>query len=700
MVCTALDFVCDAPVKENEELIPTEFRLAFFNETRHSYGRTALLLSGGATLGFFHVGVVKALMENGLLPRVLSGASAGSIVCAMIGTRTNEECMRDLFNAIGTDAPGHYGCIKIDFFRPLGYTNKNNEESKDAGAFKDAKKTFQIYMPIGVRQITSKIYDIFTGRSRPRDLLMSDTEHFRQCCKVNIGDFTFQEAFDRTGRILNITVSPQNRSDPPRLLNYLTAPHVLVWSAAVASSSLPGVFEANKLLVKNSDGSIRYESASGMRFLDGSMEADLPMQQLSEMFNINHFIISQANPHAVMFSSLGLGELTVWTNPIIGNLQGILFFLKNQIKAWASNIVQLVGGRRIAPLWDTKRSFVSQFFTQEYEGRDSDITFNPWGGSFSLFSAFLHLIYNPSEKDFRQFIRDAERQTWHIIPKIKSHIAEEITLDQCVQRLRKQMVQESWEMKRQQGLLHSYNTLNDEQTSTKTETTHEKMGKRVPSFFTSPSIVRMSGLGIEDRHELTPNEIKVPRYNKHSDPGKQRRNSREIDHINLGWGGMGLKGNRSLGSLSRADSMGSGLFIDSMGKEQSGSVSSLFRDPSGVFMDDSDNEGDVLGELPRSTEYLFNHNLPGNFSPEDNGGLNGVGQQTNTEKINDLGGTPRDYLKTTSMASFYYRNQSKSHNNLAVFDSFSTGGEKVSSNTYSRGWKSSLDLSEHGRRKT
>jgi TAG lipase/steryl ester hydrolase/phospholipase A2/LPA acyltransferase len=80
----------------------------------------------------------------------------------------------------------------------------------------------------------------------------------------------FQEAFNRTGRILNITVSPTNRSDPPRLLNYLTAPHVLVWSAAVASSSLPGVFEANRLLVKDADGSERYESNTSVRF---AMEA-------------------------------------------------------------------------------------------------------------------------------------------------------------------------------------------------------------------------------------------------------------------------------------------------------------------------------------------------------------------------------------------------------------------------------------------
>ena len=58
--------------------------------------------------------------------------------------------------------------------------------------------------------------------------------------KCIIGNYTFQEAFDRSGRILNITVAPVNNFDPPRLLNYLTAPHVCVWSASVASCAIPG----------------------------------------------------------------------------------------------------------------------------------------------------------------------------------------------------------------------------------------------------------------------------------------------------------------------------------------------------------------------------------------------------------------------------------------------------------------------------
>ncbi len=42
-------------------------------------------LSGGAYLGYYHMGVIKALFAEGLLPRVISGASAGSIMTALIG---------------------------------------------------------------------------------------------------------------------------------------------------------------------------------------------------------------------------------------------------------------------------------------------------------------------------------------------------------------------------------------------------------------------------------------------------------------------------------------------------------------------------------------------------------------------------------------------------------------------------------------
>ena len=41
------------------------------------------------------------------------------------------------------------------------------------------------------------------------------------------GDITFMEAYNKTHRILNITVSSSTNFEMPRLLNYLTAPNVV-----------------------------------------------------------------------------------------------------------------------------------------------------------------------------------------------------------------------------------------------------------------------------------------------------------------------------------------------------------------------------------------------------------------------------------------------------------------------------------------
>lgn len=527
LVCSSLDFVCDGPVLKDDGPIPTDAKLAFFNEVRHAYGRTALMLSGGAALGFYHVGVAKTLMENRLLPRVLSGSSAGSLVCAMFGTRTDEEC-QDMFSFRGTIAEGHSGKLMTNFFRPMETSQqKLGTDSLLLGGNQikevrnDQKKTWNFFFPTRIRRLASLIYDILSGHRRAKDMMMNDTEHFRHCVRNNVGNFTFQEAFDRTGRIVNIIVTPQNHSDPPRLLNYLTAPHVLIWSAVVASSSLPGIFEPNKLYVKEADGTERNESSTMVAlFKDGSMEQDLPMQQLSEMFNVNHFIISQANPHAVLLATFNLTP-SVWNSRVLGFCHGVLQFLKKQVKSWISNTIELIGGQRIAPLWDTRRGLFSQVFTQEYQGREIDISLVPWAGHRSVFSALLHCLHNPTEKDFREWIHAAEKETWRQLPKIKNHVAEEMTLDLCVQRLRKKIMSES--RSKEKGIT-------------------EKINTRVPSFYTSSSLANLSGLGITDQFLV--------------DKDKATKQNEEY-----GSGPVFIQSNYSSGYLNKYTSGGSGLFL-------------------------------------------------------------------------------------------------------------------------------------------
>lgn len=204
----------------NSLQIPTDAKLAFFNETRHSYGRSALLLSGGAALGFYHVGVVLELLDQGLLPRVISGASAGSLIAAVIATRTDEE-----LEYLGLK---NGGSLRKDHLR-FGWEKTSKSNSA-------AKFQFQYLFPPSLRWVADAIFGVFFDN---KSLVKFDTDHLKEVVQQNCGLYTFQEAFDRTGRIINIIVAPTNNFDPPRLLNYLTAPHVCVWSAAVASCAIP-----------------------------------------------------------------------------------------------------------------------------------------------------------------------------------------------------------------------------------------------------------------------------------------------------------------------------------------------------------------------------------------------------------------------------------------------------------------------------
>ena len=66
-------------------------RLRVFRDLRQSYGNTALCLSGGAANGYYHLGVVKALLHYEMLPKIVTGSSAGSLIGAAVATRTDAE---------------------------------------------------------------------------------------------------------------------------------------------------------------------------------------------------------------------------------------------------------------------------------------------------------------------------------------------------------------------------------------------------------------------------------------------------------------------------------------------------------------------------------------------------------------------------------------------------------------------------------
>lgn len=189
----------------NEEyarnLVLREKIKTFLKRARAAYGRTALCLSGGAMMGNYHFGAVKALLETDLLPHIISGTSAGSVIGAMLCTRTEEELMRDL---------------KPEVLAPR-------------------------------MSIFASSWGQRWARWYKYGTMFDQADWYRRVRWFTCGDTTFEEAFRKTGRIFCVTLSATSKKAPPVLINYITAPNVVIASAVLASAAVPG--KSNLLLL-------------------------------------------------------------------------------------------------------------------------------------------------------------------------------------------------------------------------------------------------------------------------------------------------------------------------------------------------------------------------------------------------------------------------------------------------------------------
>ncbi|KAJ4978664.1 hypothetical protein NE237_009444 [Protea cynaroides] len=371
-VSMQLRMVCES----NSEELLLEEKLAFMHETRHAFGRTALLLSGGASLGAFHVGVVKTLVEHKLLPRIIAGSSVGSIMCAIVATRSWPE-LQSFF-----EDSWH----SLQFFDQMG------------GIFTVVKRI----MTQGV---------------------VHDIRQLQMLLRHLTSNLTFQEAYDVTGRILGVTVCSPRKHEPPRCLNYLTSPHVVIWSAVTASCAFPGLFEAQELMAKDRSGEIvpyhppfhfspeECSDAHTRRWRDGSLESDLPMMRLKELFNVNHFIVSQANPH--ISPLLRLKELV---RAYGGNFAAKLAQLTEMEVKHRFNQVLEIG----FPLGG-----LAKLFAQDWEG---DVTVvMP-----ATLAQYSKIIQNPSHGELQKAANQGRRCTWEKLAAIKANCGIELALDECV----------------------------------------------------------------------------------------------------------------------------------------------------------------------------------------------------------------------------------------------------------------------------
>ena len=361
-VCDALNYLCDNDFDE----FPLKEKLDFFQTTGHAFGRSCLMLSGGAALGLFHIGVARTLWEHDLLPSVISGSSAGSLIASVLGSHDDTELKLKL-------QPEN---IYLEAFKAIGWT----------------------------------------GLIRGRPVL--DGNYLESCLEENIHDLTFEEAYRRTGREINITVSPYDRHQHSRLLNWRTSPNVLIRKASLASCAIPGIYPPVTLWAKNIENE-KVPYIPSRKWVDGSIKDDLPINRLARLYGVNHSIVSQTNPHVVPFLSRKPG------GRIMPAVAGLALRNVTMNSRYMLNLVQQrVKSNDLGLVLDK----VESVLRQKYIG---DINLIPPRRPMS----FLRALRNPTVEDVREFIRTGERATWPRLEMIRNTTCISRTFLSCLSRL-------------------------------------------------------------------------------------------------------------------------------------------------------------------------------------------------------------------------------------------------------------------------
>lgn len=354
----------------DDEVLSFGEKLDFFRRATHCFGRSALMLSGGANFGMFHVGVAKTLQEQRLLPSVISGSSAGSVVAAIIGTHTDDELLQ-YFSLED---------IKHEAMKFMGWKR------------------------------------LFKGET------LLDGDHLEESMAKFIPELTFEEAFEKTQRAINITISPARLNHESRMLNAISAPNVYVRKGVMASTAVPGLFPPVTLVAKNYQGQPQPYNPS-RQWVDGTLSNDLPGKRLSRIYGVNHFIASQVNPHVVPFvSDKGQAQ---------GMRQLVAEISAKTTKNVVSNVLKHTTDNMRSPALGYFLTQVHALVSQDYT---ADITVTP---NFSTLKPWK-LFSNPEDNDIAEIVKAGERATWPKIEWIRNCTKISRTLDSIVVEMEKQ----------------------------------------------------------------------------------------------------------------------------------------------------------------------------------------------------------------------------------------------------------------------
>ncbi len=106
--------------------------------------KIGIALSGGGMRGIAHIGVLKALMDNGIHPEIVSGTSAGSIIGAMYAAGKTPDEMLDFVkksNLFKVFKPG----FPLNGLSSLTYLVERLEQYIEKNSFESLEKPLYIY---------------------------------------------------------------------------------------------------------------------------------------------------------------------------------------------------------------------------------------------------------------------------------------------------------------------------------------------------------------------------------------------------------------------------------------------------------------------------------------------------------------------------------------------------------------------------
>jgi predicted acylesterase/phospholipase RssA len=370
---TSMDFLL------HTKQLDAENKRALFKHLGSNFGRTALCLSGGATFAYYHYGLAKALLDADLLPDVITGTSGGALVAALLGTRTDDELKKLLVPAL-------------------------------ANRIKASQDSTWTWMMRWYR--TGARFDA--------------VQWGKGCAWMTRGSMTFKEAYQRTGRILNVSCVPSDPHSPTILANYITAPDCVIWSAVLASAAVPGILNPVVLMKKDKDGTLSPYSF-GHKWKDGSLRTDIPLKALNLHFNVRFSIVSQVNPHIniFFFSSRGSVGRPVthrrgrgWRGGFIGS--AIEQYLKLDLNKWLKVLRHLeLLPRPLGQDW-------SEIWLQRFSG-----TITIWPKSIP--SDFIYILSDPTPERLARMIHVGQQSCF---PTLK-FIANRAKLERQIQEGRR-----------------------------------------------------------------------------------------------------------------------------------------------------------------------------------------------------------------------------------------------------------------------